>query len=83
MNVTPTNKQYEAMVKLTDAVCGEDPGKSKGVNASAVREKRQLMMNFLHAFCAISMREGAARRDAEVQGKARERAIRQQLGIQH
>ncbi len=74
MNVTPTDRMFAAMQKFTDTVAGEDPGKSKGTNASKIRERRLLVMNFLHSFCALSMRHGAARRDEEVRQQALERS---------
>jgi hypothetical protein len=62
MDVTPTNKMFEAMAKFTDAMCGEEPHKLLiGPGASRVRESRRAMMNFLHQLVAMCMREGGRR----------------------
>ena len=62
MDVTPSDKMFKSMVTFTDAICGEEPSKSmSGPGANKVRENRKLMMDFLHRFAHLSMREGAAR----------------------
>lgn len=62
MDVTPPPKMYEAMVKLTDAVCGEEPGKlEQSTAANRRRANRRLMLDVMHNMVAMAMREGAAR----------------------
>ena len=62
MDVTPPPKMYDAMWKLTDAVCGEAPGVfENGPGANKVRENRALLLGTLHRLVAMAMREGAAR----------------------
>lgn len=79
MNVTPSKNMFKAMEKFTDMMCGEDPGKFKGTGAAKIRENRRAMMDFLHNFCAICMRDGAARRDEEVRQAILERAAVQKI----
>lgn len=62
MDVTPSPKMFEAMSKMVDAICGEDPhSKMVGPGAERVRRNRRLLFDFLHQLVALSMREGAAR----------------------
>ncbi len=62
MDVSPSPKMFEAMSRFTDAMCGEPPHRLMiGPGASAVRQQRREMMEFLHRFAAVAMREGAAR----------------------
>lgn len=62
MDATPNDSMFKAMAKFTDATAGEDPGKAKrGTTFSKRREARQQVMDFLHHFAALCMREGAAR----------------------
>jgi hypothetical protein len=62
MDVTPSNKMFQAMSNMTDAVCGEAPlVVESGAAASQRRENRKKMMDFLHRLVHLAMREGAAR----------------------
>lgn len=62
MDVTPSKKMFESMVKFTDVICGEEPSKiEKGRAAEQRRESRKLCMDYLHRLVHLSMREGAAR----------------------
>lgn len=62
MDVTPSDKMFEAMKTFNDAVNGEEPSlldASRG--AIARRSKRKLTMDFLHYMVGLSMREGVNR----------------------
>jgi len=62
MNVTPNKAMFAAMQVFTDAMCGDSPGPLEFSKGSKERRKqRRLMMDFLHSFAALAMREGAAR----------------------
>lgn len=62
MDVTPSPKMYESMVKFTDAVAGPAPlDVEKGAGAEHRREVRRFMMDYMHRLVHLSMREGAAR----------------------
>jgi hypothetical protein len=62
MDVTPSDKMFEAMKKFTDAVCGDAPSRLEiSPGALARRMKRRLTMDFLHQFAAQCMREGLNR----------------------
>jgi hypothetical protein len=53
---------FEAMTKITDAMCGEEPGAfEKSPAAEQRRGNRRAMMDMLHHLVALSMREGVAR----------------------
>lgn len=53
---------FEAMKAFTDALCGEQPhDRMVGPGAEKVRANRRQMMDFLHHFAAVCMKEGAAR----------------------
>lgn len=62
MDVTPNDKMFQAMQSFTDALVGEEPTSvEKSGAADRRRSQRRRVMDFLHTFCALSMREGAAR----------------------
>jgi len=68
MDVTPSKQMFEAMAKLTDAVCGQEPSiLDHGTQANFIRDKRAGMMECLHKLVALSMREGVTRKVKEVQ----------------
>lgn len=70
MDVTPSPKMFEAMEKVCDMLCGEKPHpKSLGPAADKVRENRRMLMDFLHTFAALCMREGVNRKVQELQAK--------------
>jgi hypothetical protein len=62
IDVTPTQKMFEAMQMATDAICGEAPlAIEQSAAANKRRDQRATMMNFMHRLVHLSMREGAAR----------------------
>ncbi len=62
MDVTPTHKMFEVMEKMTDGICGEEPGPfERSPAAEQRRTNRKLLMDVFHQLVALSMREGAAR----------------------
>lgn len=62
MDVTPTNKMFEAMTKFTDGLVGEAPHPTDhGRGARKVRQQRAMVMNWLHDFSRLNMREGVGR----------------------
>ena len=68
MDTTPSPKMFDAMRKLTDAVCGEEPHPMLvGSGAAAIRHKRIIMMDVLHGLVAGAMREGVNRAVKEAQ----------------
>lgn len=83
MDLTPNQKMFEAMQKMTDAICGEEPSpKMIGPGAEKVRANRRMLMDFLHHLVALSIKDGAARagnRNKTVLEQEVERAT-QQLG---
>lgn len=62
MNVTPTDKMYEAMQTFVDGLVGEAPTKlEKSTAANNRREARGRAMDWLHSFARLCMREGVRR----------------------
>lgn len=65
MDVTPTPKMLEAMKAFTNVLVGEEPLKVETTPAAnKLRNDRRRVMDWLHNFCRLSMREGV-RRDRE------------------
>lgn len=62
MDVTPTKKMLESMLAFTEAVAGEEPGKhEQSPAANKRRNDRRRVMDWLHNFSRLNMREGVGR----------------------
>lgn len=62
MDVTPGPRLFDAMAKLVDALCGEEPSKLMiGGEAARIRERRNMAFEVLHKIVGLSMREGVNR----------------------
>jgi hypothetical protein len=68
MDVTPTNKMHEFIMKTCDAVIGPAPGKLE--TTPAAERRREARENFIagqYTLIRLAMREGVAR-DRRAQG---------------
>lgn len=62
MDVTPTRKMLESMLAFTEAVAGEEPTKlEQSPAANERRKQRRMVMDWLHNFSRLNMREGIGR----------------------
>lgn len=73
MDVTPSPAMYKAMCAYTDLACGAAPGKLETTPAAErCRAARQAMMDSLHRFVALAMREGVRRYQEEMGARTQE-----------
>jgi len=62
MDVTPSDKMYEAMRRIADVLIGPPPLDIETTPAAnRRREERMEFMSLMHTFVAMTMREGARR----------------------
>lgn len=72
MDVTPSNKMFEAMSKFVDSMCGQEPSVLEVTQAAQERRAKRLMVfEFLHMLVAVSMREGVNRKVREIIDRGR------------
>lgn len=81
MDVTPSKKMLEAMLKFTDGLVGEAPHPTDhGPGAQKRRQQRGIVMNWLHDFSRLNMREGVGRYLRELGQKTVQDEVRPSKG---